>query len=158
MSERADITMTPQERHAARHALVVTEIEALEADLAAARARSAAAELAYERTNAEWLEFNRFATADLRPAQTVAARYHAWLREVRLELMKPVEDERGSARAAIPGIEQRLADARDELTYLSRALTASKVTRLPTPEAPPLRRKPQPVEFETIAMPREGAA
>jgi hypothetical protein len=148
--------MTAQQRHEARLAVVNTEIGDLEIELTSVRARSVAAEAAFEAAKSEAAEFDTYATSGLIPSQTISARYHSWLLETRAELLTPATKERGAARSAVEAIEARLADAREESTYLKRAITANHAALRPVTE--PSRRRVAPiVEFSDI-VPRERTA
>jgi hypothetical protein len=145
--------MTPAERFTTWRQEVADEIQALEAELAAARTAAEAAEAAHASAFDSWKALDEFAASAAPSGQGMAGALYGRLQSARDEILTGAQSDRGGARAALEALEKRIETLRDAISQIDRALTAAKVTHLKVPTEAP-RHKAPPVEFDTIQMPR----
>ena len=114
---------------------------------------------------AQWIALESFVDTALRgynPAEAAPRTeslsgpiYSRYIRE--REPLKVAESVKGAALAAVEGLKFRVAELKDALAQIDRALTAAKVSTL-RPATEPSRRKAATVEFDNISMPREAVS
>jgi hypothetical protein len=148
--------MTPMQQFTEwRDELTLELAEVLET-LAAERARLAAADTAYSEARAAHQALQQFAKEAFKD-NAVAGPLHSRLMGAGDAVRAP-KGERGAALASVAAVEARMAALRDAITQIDGALTIVKVTELRRPAAEPSRRKPVPVDYDTIVLPREAAS
>jgi hypothetical protein len=134
----------------------LAEREVKQQQLADARTKLAAAEIAYDAAKTVQSALNEFARGALPNSQSsMATILHARLVNSREDLTA-AEGIRGGLRALVKQLENRVADLSDAIAQANRAIDADKVTEQLRPIATPTRRLPQPISFDNIEMPREA--
>jgi hypothetical protein len=143
--------MTPVQQFSFWREEISLEIEEIAQQLEAERARLVAAEVAYKVAKEADAALQLFAKDALKDLSDSALAVPLYSRLVTArEILKAPQGERGSARASVKSLEERIAQLRDAVGQIDVALTADKVTEL-RPNAAPARRKPQSIEFDNIA-------
>ena len=154
---------TPAEKFWTWHAEITAELGEIDEQLPTARAALEMAETAHRTAKASWIALEGFTAAvhgyniteGIARAESLASPLYSRLMRER-DALKSSESVQATTRGLVASLEQRANTLRDALRQIDMALDASKVTALRSAEAV-ARRKPAPVDFDTIAMPLEAA-
>ncbi|HVW69194.1 MAG TPA: hypothetical protein VHB68_09475 [Steroidobacteraceae bacterium] len=152
--------MTPMDQITARRAEYVATYEELAMQLQDSRKSLPDAERAYHAAQDSYDALTRCVLAPTRQHEKtqlteVPSATHAWLTH---DARAPLEMAASACRALqrkIKQLEEECAKWRGEIEFLDRVLSFDKVTRLRPVVEPP--RKPAPIDFDDIMMPREGS-
>jgi hypothetical protein len=152
--------VTPAQKFEALRAKFVSDLEATSSNLATARATLIAAEAVHGEARTVWQDLNALLAAGHRSESegTPAPLRHEILNSDESSALDAAKSTRGAALAVIKNLEHEVRELQLSIEHVDRSLTSVKVTHLPRPTTEQLRRKPAPVDYDNITMPREAAS
>lgn len=125
---------------------ITAELEALDAELAAARAKLTTAESVYRAARAEADALQALVTRGA--TDRVSGPLYVRLQQARDDLLRPAEGPRGTGRALIRNLEQRRESHLESLAQIKAALSGDRAG--PVRLAPAPKRVAPVIEFDNV--------